>query len=115
MGFKIDGAFEYIASEDMSASITGDPINLASHMGIALQCIMSGAPVGTLKLQASCDLTQDESSVVNWTDIGDAAITVSGSKIFNCRNIYYKWIRAVYVPTSGSGTLTVNYTVKGEW
>jgi hypothetical protein len=115
MGFKIDGEYGYIDSADMSANITGDPINLASHMGIALQCVMSGAPEGTIKLEASCDLTQDASSVMNWTDIGEVAITASGSKIFNCRNIYYKWIRAVYVATSGTGALTVNYTVKGEW
>jgi hypothetical protein len=115
MGFKIDGEFGYIDAGDMSANITGDPINLASHLGIAFQCNYTGSPDGYLKIQASCDLTQDASSVLNWTDISDILLSTSGTKIFNCRNIYYKWIRVVYEATSGSGTLAVNYTVKGEW
>lgn len=115
MGFKIQGKQNYINAEDMSASITGDPVNLSSHLGIAFQCSVIGAPTGVLKLQASCDLTQDAVDVVNWTDISDVNIAAAGSKIFNCRNIYYKWIRVVYEATAGAGSLTVSYTVKGEW
>jgi hypothetical protein len=115
MGFKIDGEYGYIDSADMSANITGDPINLASHLGIALQCDFSGVPSGVIKIQASCDLTQDEGSVINWTNIYELDVAGAGNKIFNCRNIYYKWIRLVYEATAGSGTLAVNYTVKGEW
>lgn len=115
MSFKIDGIYDYIDSGDMSAAIIGDPINLASHMGIALQCIYTGTPDGILKVEASCDMTNYGGQVINWTEIGSATLSTAGSKIFNCRSIYYKWIRIVYTPSIGSGVLTVNYTVKGEW
>ena len=116
MGFKIDGIDGYINNAPMTGPIVGDAIDLSSHMGIAVQCTFTGTPLGEFKLQASCDLTTNPSSVTNWTDISSAQVSgASGSRIFNCRDIYYKWIRLTYSPAGGSGNLFVTYTVKGEW
>lgn len=87
--------------------------------GVALQAIFTGSPIGTIVLQGSCDSANNDpnngAAVVNWTAItgSSTAISGAGTVLWNNNGVFYKWIRAVYTATSGTGTLTLNINTKG--
>lgn len=104
-----------IVNGDMSANISSEAILLDQIYGFAMQAVYSGSPVGTLKIQVSCDITNDRSNVVNWDDLAGSSVAISASGIttYNVDAQFYKWIRIVYVFTSGTGALNVAYNSKG--
>lgn len=77
----------------------------------SLHAIYSGTPNGTLLLQCSNDPTDVPSEIVNWNDIADSTVTVTSADktMYNLNKIAYKWLRIVYLASSGDGYLTVNY------
>jgi hypothetical protein len=79
---------------------------------------LGGTATGTFKLQASCDSgrTPRGDGVVNWVDIAGATGTLSLASpiMINVQNPGYKWVRAVWTPTSGTGAITVRMTGKGD-
>ncbi len=98
-----------ISAGDMSlASLTSTTINLDFKLIVAIQAVYTGSPVGTLKLQGSIGGT-------SWSDISGSstAITTSGDVLYNITDIGYRYIRAVYTKTSGTGSLTVEINAKG--
>lgn len=78
---------------------------------ISFQTVLTGTPVGTLKIQVSNDLTDDYNSVVTWEDMADSSLAVSGATThtYNLRDISTKWIRIVYIASSGNGTINSNF------
>lgn len=93
-------------------------VNLASvgvfpfkTTNFSFHAIYTGAPVGTLKLQGSNDATDVSSEIVNWIDIGNSSfsITTADQTMYNLTKVAYKWLRIVYLASSGDGYLTVNY------
>lgn len=114
---------EQIGSGNSAAiSQQSEPVDLNYRYGIAIQAVFTGSPVGTARLQGSCDFgarnqpqAGGNDQVVNWTDIADsdAAITGAGSASWNFQGSFYKWIRLVYISTSGTGTITVRANSKG--
>lgn len=106
-----------------TSTITSNPIRLDQIYGYAVQAIYTGSPVGTLKLQASCDTPPNQSqvsnggpdTVTNWTDITNAtqAVTSAGNFIFNVNGAFYNYVRLVYTNTSGTGALTAQICIKG--
>ncbi len=105
-----------------AVSQNSEPVDLNYRYGIAIQAVLTGSPVGTLKLQGSCDFgarNQPEAGgndqVVNWTDIADSTAVVSGAGTasWNFQGSFYKWIRLVYTATSGAGTITARANSKG--
>jgi hypothetical protein len=108
-------AQQMIVSAPMTSSISSNVVDLQNMEHVAIQAIYTGSPNGVLKLQTSCDLVSDGSSVVNWTDLnGDSVtITTAGSTIFRHSGLGDRWIKAVYTFSSGTGTLNVNFSGKG--
>ena len=102
-----------ITNGDMSqVSLTSTQVKL-DHIGqFAVCAVYSGAPVGTLKLQASTDST---TPATNWADITGSSTAVNGAGIFiwNIANVGFNYVQAVYTKTSGTGTLNVNINLKG--
>lgn len=107
---------QIVTNGDMSlASIESEAVLLDQIIGYAVQCVCTGSPVGTLKLQVSCDLTDDKTRIVNWDDLDSSstAISAAGITTYNVDMQYYKWFRLVYTRTSGSGVLNAVYNAKG--
>lgn len=96
-----------LTAGDMSANVESAVQNLNQDFGFAMQAVYVGAPVGTIKLQAS----------VNGVDYGDVAnssfaVSAAGTSIWNVQSEYL-WIKVVYVATSGSGSLDVYIITRG--
>jgi hypothetical protein len=98
-----------VINGDMSADIDGSAVSVAGWNGFSIQSVYTGTPVGRLKVQISCDLTNNPLAVSNWDDIGDPKDVVgAGSHTFVVKYVKWKWARLVYVSTSGSGVLNAN-------
>lgn len=108
----------------MAVGITSDPIWLGHIANYSLQIFFTGAPVGSFKLQLSDDLGYPNAAeepnrdygISHWTDItpSNQAILAAGDHGYNVTNAGYRWVRLVWTPTSGSGTITsARMNVKG--
>lgn len=100
------------------ATLDSSLIHLDQNYGFSIQCIFTGTPTGTLKIQGSNDVGYDSNGggVVNWSDIAGATIALTGaagSGMFNLDATYYKWARLFYTRVAGSGTLTARLNSKG--
>ena len=84
----------------------------------------SGSNAGSLQLQFSNDLpsgllTDSNGKLipVNWSNLGSAATVTSGGlqnvQIPQSTYAGYRWLRAVWTPSSGAGTITVNAVTLG--
>lgn len=113
-----------VSNGDMSANIVSDAMPLDQIYGFAVQAVYSGSPVGSIKLQASCDPFPLKSNVANggpyvvqnWDDIVDSSIALPVANnivTWNVNLAFYRFVRVVYTFTSGTGTLNVNLSVKG--
>jgi len=108
-------------TSDASVMQTSLPGLLAHVWGYSIQAIFTGSPVGTLKLQGSSDPVPDANfsaanyPVVNWTDIAGSSnsVTGAGTIAYDVSRSAYSWVRAIYTPTSGTGTITVQFFTKG--
>lgn len=97
-------------AQSMGADVTSSSKNLDGVVGYAVQFVWSGggSPVGTFSLEASND---DE----NYTTISGSSFSVSGNSgnyLANVQFAGYSYVRAKYVRTSGSGTLTIDIVGK---
>lgn len=104
-----------ISSVSMAADFASVPILLDQIFGFSFQAVFTGSPNGTFKLQASNDDLLPSQTPVNWTDIADSsqAISAAGDITWNYDACFFKWVRVVYVRSSGSGSCDVTYAAKG--
>lgn len=103
-----------------NASQNGIQINANQIYSASFQATFgNGDEAGTFKLQASNDICPEGPQevifvVTNWTDIPGSAITIaSGASAIitlSATATPYRWLRAVYVRTSG-GAAGTNVTV----
>lgn len=109
-------------SGDMSqATLTSGILDVRSHSYTGVQAVYTGAPVGSLQMQAAFGQPDAPSTGSNnsawgaatWTPIGTAVpITAASSYIFDLIGTAVSAVRFVYTKTSGTGTLTFNVNVK---
>jgi len=109
---------ELLISQSAASSFNSQAFSLQHLYGFAVQAAITGAaPTGTLKLQASCDVSQksDLSDVVNWTDVPTQtqAISATGTYLFNVDAVHYPYMRLVWVFTSGTGNISARINAKG--
>jgi hypothetical protein len=113
-----------LSSTSMAGSITSEPLWLGHIANYNLQMVFTGAPVGSFKLQISndegCIVGPTEQTrdfkVTNWTDMANSATAISaaGNFSYEVQNAGHLWVRLVYTPTSGTGTITsARFNVKG--
>ena len=106
------------SAHSMDTSFNSNAQILDYSLGYSIQGIITGSPVGTIKLQGSNDPVPADLSgatVANWTDIVDSAqsVTGAGSVMWNYNGSFYKWVRVVYTASTGSGSITLNLMGKG--
>lgn len=103
----------------MGTDLESAPMNLYKIQGYAIQVTWTGSPTGTFKLQASSQKGTDEigTGVTRWDDISGASQATggaAGSVMFNNTAVPgYNWVKLVYTRSSGTGTVTADYSAKG--
>ena len=104
-----------IIAASMSAGFESQPLLIEQCYGFGFQCVFTGSPNGAMKLQASNDDVQLENQVVNWSDIANSSspITSPGDLLYNVNGAIYKWVKIVYVFSSGTGSCNVTFLSKG--
>jgi hypothetical protein len=109
---------QIITAGDMSAATINSAGQDIQNVPLgAIHAVWTGAPVGTIIVQASADLTSTAASVVNWTTVSGSTVAVSGAGdvMINFSNVGYKWMRLQYTKTSGTGTLNAILDTKGDY
>ncbi len=92
------------------ATLTSPALNKINYPYVYIQCIATGAPVGTLSVLASADKI-----TFNVVTGATASISAAGTTIFNFTTpLAAQWIEVQYVRTSGTGSLTVKANLLGE-
>lgn len=111
---------------DMGTAFELDPIWLGHAAHFSIQLEFTGTPSGTWKLQGSADKgtsTRGEgfydlnNTLQTWTDLdcSEQAIAEAGDHMWTGTNIGYRWVRVVWTPTGGSGSLTkAQFSTKGH-
>lgn len=88
----------------------------------SFQAVLTGAPAGTLKLQMSNDVGTITSAadhtglgITNWTDVTGSSFTVAaaGNWGWDYTVPGFRWVRLVWIPTSGTGAISVTFQAKG--
>lgn len=104
-----------IVNADASADFESKPILIDQIYGFGFQAIFTGSPSGVLKIQASNDDVYMSDLVVNWTDVADSSATLAaaGDVMYNFNGAFYKWIKLVYIASSGSGICNATFLAKG--
>lgn len=87
-----------------------DPIDLVGSSLAAIQLVITGTLVGSLKLRSSCDSLP----ISNWDDTLDSTAAVNGPGVvtWNISQIGYTQMQVYFTYTSGSGTITGRFTGK---
>lgn len=106
---------------DAASSFQTGVMPLEYRQYFSIQATITGSPVGVLSLQGSNDFGRENapfnpSVVANWTEItgSSAAVSGAGSVMWNYQNCGFKWVRLVYVATSGTGSIVARFNSKGN-
>jgi hypothetical protein len=103
-------------SGDMSAPITSKYTDIDEAVSYSIQAVFTGAPVGTIQLEASNDiLLSSAAGPVNWTVIPTTVQAISpttGNYMVNVELPAYSFVQLVYTPISGTGSMTANINAK---
>lgn len=97
-----------IIAQSVAANISSGPIDTSSIINIAVQCVYSGTPTGTITIECSND-------GVHFDTLDTISLTgSSGNKMKNYPDTGYKYIQVRYIAGSGSGTLDVYVSGKRD-
>lgn len=91
-----------IATVTAASNATSIGYDLGDLASYSIGVVISGSNIaGTIKLQCSNDNT-------TWVDVPSAstAITSSADEMFNISNAQYRYVRADWAATSGTGNIT---------
>lgn len=120
MGRK--NSHRYTIFQAQSASASFDNKNAATDVqfldNMGIQVTWTGTPVGVLKVLVSNDVANptDGIPVVNWSELDfGTAIQIDNTNsdlLININQLPFKWIALEYVRTSGTGTITAQFTSK---
>lgn len=88
---------------------------------LKLQCSNDDVPIKPSAPVANSGVSQFVGSdpagnVVNWADIANKSYTVasnSGCQVIELAQMPYKWVRAVYTKSAGTGSLNATFVGKG--
>ncbi len=92
-----------------ATNITSSLLDSNQLLSISAQAIATGTLAGTLKLQWSDDVGFPSSTApTNWTDLASVAVTAAGLFSIPKTDLCYRWLRATYTATSGTGNMSAS-------
>lgn len=99
-----------LESQAMTASFNSSEVDVSQFVGFSIQCVYTGSPNGSLKIQVS----NDQEDPTNWDDLDNSTVTIttSGSETYIVGEVFYNFIRLVYTFSSGSGTFNAKFVAK---
>lgn len=107
----------------MGGTFQSSVVDIKNLNNVSVEAVwyQGSTPIGALNLQGSNQVVNSTTSVASWTDLStsvyNGSVAVSGntgSYLYNVTNVGFRWLRAVYTRTSGSGTIDLNFTGKGQ-
>lgn len=101
---------ELFADTDMTGTLTSEPVDLHNMVHISIHAVWTGTPNGDLYYEVSGQLGDP----TVWEVYDSVSVAGSGSQYWIDRNVPYKWARVRYVPSSGTGLLSVDAISKGD-
>lgn len=107
--------FTLASAVSAAVDVQSGPFDLGDKQNYAIHVNFSGTTLaGTLKLQAIA--TDSEKANSDWVDVASSsqAITSAASHMWNVSGAQYKWVRAAWTNSSGTGTWTVTLALKDE-
>lgn len=121
---RISGDTLIDAPVDLSQPWTSPAIWIGHISMFSIRVEWTGTPLGVFYLEGSTDpgnpnaqsAVQQYSGVENWTTVQDSeqAVNTDGNHMWNHRAPGWFWVRVVWDPTSGSGSLTkARFSAKG--
>lgn len=100
-----------------SAELDSLAVDGLSYVQFSVQAVFTGSPVGTLKLQTCDDNVSDPTTIPSshWVDYtgSSSAVSAAGNFSWHLTDGGYRWVRMVYIKTSGTGSLSAEFTRKG--
>jgi hypothetical protein len=102
------------SSNSMTQNLTSNSIDIRTVYGCSLQFKYTGAPEGTMTVEATDDEVIPAVNQ-NWVTVAGSSVTVTaeGDWIYNIADLNTGFIRLRYTFTSGAGTLTGKIVTKG--
>ena len=101
--------YPIVVNGDMSTTITSSDTTIKYTDNVGIQAVFTGTPTGTFSVQVSNDQ-------VNWDSItfssAPVAVGAAGSVYMDVNQMSAPYIRLVYTPVSGNGTLNATITAK---
>jgi hypothetical protein len=102
---------EIMANTSAAADAVSVPFQIDDLIIYSVQVIFTGVNVvGVLTLEA----TNDDSDAASWTTIQNSsqAVIASANHVWNVSGAGYRWCRARWDYTSGTGNIKMNTTIK---
>jgi hypothetical protein len=100
----------------VTASTNSAAIVATNVLYVSVQAVATSTIAGTVKIQFSNDIVNEQIGPTNWIDIPSATVSLTGTagafgiaKIDSC----YKWLRIVFTKSGGTGTVSVNVNTIG--
>ncbi len=90
-----------------ATTITSNPIDLGDMKEFSVEAVFSGSNLaGTMVLQGS--------NTTNFITITNSSVTITAADdiLFVVTNGLYRYVKAVWTPTSGTGNLTATVVIK---
>lgn len=100
-----------LESASMSTSIVSQFVDIRNTSGFSFQCVWTGAPTGTLRIEVT-NMEPDVTSVWEPMPNSSISVTTAGSQIFDVVACFVGWCRISWLNTSGSGSLEVHHVAK---
>lgn len=97
--------------EDMTGLLESEPVSLNNMVHIGIHCKWTGATAaGDLYFEVSGEI----GAPTTWEPLDSVSVSGGGSQFWIDRNAPYLWARVRYLPTAGTGTITVHSVTKGD-
>jgi hypothetical protein len=103
----------------MVSTITSNVTNILYLDNVSIQLNFTGTPTGGFAIQGSLDYAVENGTPTNagnWVPLAltpnPAAAGSAGTILLNLTELSFPWIRVVYTPSSGTGTLDAYISAK---
>lgn len=112
--------YQLLTAASMTTTVTSAATSIKYTDDCAIQLNFTGAPVGTFQVQGSLDYTENSNhqpvNAGNWIPLTLSPVPVaagsSGQILLDLYGLSFPWIRVVYIPTSGTGSLDAFISAK---